>query len=346
MFKKMTQFEIFKAVGNRFINDWKIPVSIGSSADCSEEFFRGFLDMLKISGLIDRWNKLVDIINTKFDGNPVLLLDNFYACREKLIQTVKNSDDFQIFNTNNKLMEEFAANIMVKPTKTTAYTQDTHGKHYLSIDLKSANFTALHFVNPIILKNARSYKEFVAKVLDDEYFIDYFSESKYCRQVIFGQLNPSRQITVEKYIIKKLLNYIFETVNNTPGYSCLELINSDEIVFCFTEALSEDSMTEIRGKIISFCQEPEFSVLSPDCFKTEYFTIAPFDVCNAETNAKCFTFYVKESSGNQSLKCIPKQYYYLIDALFYGKPVMDWMKHVYLDNMSFELTSSLIIKRK
>lgn len=340
----MTQFEIFKSIGNRFINDWKIPVSIGSSNDCSEEFFGGFLDMLKISGLIDKWNQTVAVINTQFDGNPDLFLEKFYECREKLIQTVKTTNDFQEFNTSN-ISQKFVTNPIAKPNKTSSYTQDSEQKYYLSIDLKSANFTALHFVNPNILKNTRSYKEFVRYVLDNEFFIDYFSESKYCRQVIFGQLNPSRQITVEKYIITKLLNYIFKNISSIPCYYCLEQINSDEIVFCFTKPILEDSIIMIRERIINFCQEHEFKNLSPDCFKIEYFTITQYDVWNVETDTKCFTFYNKESSEKQSLKCIPKQYYYLINALFYGKPIQNWMKHVYLDNMAFELISSLIIKQ-
>ena len=42
-----------------------------------------------------------------------------------------------------------------------------------------------------------SYEDWVKKFTDLEYII----ESKYTRQVVFGKLNPSRQIKVENYMI-------------------------------------------------------------------------------------------------------------------------------------------------
>lgn len=342
----MTQFEIFKVVGNRFINDWKIPVSIGASKDCSEEFFGAFIEMLETIGQKDRWDQLIASIIQDYGNDPVTFLDDFYACREKLMETVKANPKFQAFNTS-KDMREYKLEPVVKPVRKELYGGDAGNKFYISVDLRSANFTALHFVDPEILGNAGSYKEFVKTVIPNEFMAEYFSESKYCRQVVFGQLNPSRQISVEKFIITNLLNNLYNVIEKFPGFITLEVLNSDEVIFSFSEKLPEDRLADIRAAIISMCQMPEFSRLTPDCFKVEYFTVVPFSVYNFENGSKCFSFFQRLNleTGENKLKCIDKRYYYLTDALFYGKEVKPWMKYAYMDNMVFALKSSIIIKR-
>ena len=58
----------------------------------------------------------------------------------------------------------------------------------------------IKYVDPEIVLNADTYQDFIKKFADS----DYIAESKYCRQVIWGKLNPKRHITVEKYMIDKV----------------------------------------------------------------------------------------------------------------------------------------------
>ena len=57
---------------------------------------------------------------------------------------------------------------------------------------------------------------------------DYIKGSKYLRQVIFGKMNPSRTITVEKYIMEKIMKFSDEVL--PIGFE-LYSQNSDELVY-------------------------------------------------------------------------------------------------------------------
>lgn len=67
--------------------------------------------------------------------------------------------------------------------------------------MKKANFTALRHYNKDIVGGKDTYEDFLGMFTDE----NYFKESKYIRQVIFGNVNPKRQITYEKFLMDKVL---------------------------------------------------------------------------------------------------------------------------------------------
>lgn len=131
---------------------------------------------------------------------------------------------------------------------TNIYNELNVGKCFLSIDLKKANFQALHNFNPEIVMGCDNYEDLMDYFGGD----DYFKHSKYTRQVIFGKLNPKRTIQYEKYLIKQLFqeskNEILKFLyDNTKLVS----VKTDELIFHITDEniISKINLTDLKKEI-------------------------------------------------------------------------------------------------
>lgn len=211
----------------RFVNDMKLPIIIFEEPD-----FEYFLDLYeKQFGSRTKWNKLVETINEKFNGNPNLFLEEYARVRNAMIDSIEKNEYYKEFiDSNNKLSQYDIPNL--KCPSSNIYKETNGGRDFLSIDLKKANFSALMYHDSRILGEGKpiSYDEWVSKFTD----LDYIKESKYTRQVVFGKVNPKRQIKIEKYMIYKvLLSYkeLFETLNIEAK---LVSFCTDEVVFDVT----------------------------------------------------------------------------------------------------------------
>lgn len=212
-------YNVYQDLKRRFISDLKLPIGI-----TEEPHFRYFLNLYEKEWKAEtKWNELIRLIDDKFNYNPQLFLEEYYKIRDNIITTIENSEAYKRFNECD--MNKYSIGKM-NVSSNNIYNNLNIGKRFLSIDLKKANFQALKFVDPNIVLGAETYEDFIGNFTD----LDYVKESKYTRQVIFGKLNPKRHITVEKYIMKSILDYIKE---NLPYFNDFTLVSfaNDEIVF-------------------------------------------------------------------------------------------------------------------
>lgn len=112
-----------------------------------------------------------------------------------------NDYDYEINFPNHKNNSEFDEN-----------------KIYTSMDIKSANWT----VFKTICNLNKSWEEFAQTLGVPEYLI----QSKQFRQIIFGNLNPKRQASIQKNIISNLYNEIKLDYPDVIFHQ----INTDEII--------------------------------------------------------------------------------------------------------------------
>lgn len=137
--------------------------------------------------------------------------------KEKAISYLKeNLVDFQTvdFNKYKITNQSFPSNNIYKETNI--------DKNFISIDMEEANFSCLKHFDKNIFPDVDNYKDFIKQFTDEEYFIN----SKYIRQVIFGNQNPKRQVTYQRYLMDNLLTKLLSIVNkaNIVNFS------NDEIV--------------------------------------------------------------------------------------------------------------------
>lgn len=195
----------------RFVKDYNLPINV-----FDEKLFNYYISLYDFFPR-EKWENLKALIDEKYNGNVELWLDHCASVRDKTINTVIESPEYKAFNNSDLSVYKLSKNI----GEHSYYTEATDGCRFISIDLKKANFQALKYVG--VLKEA-TYDEFIENMGGD----DYIKGSKYLRQVIFGKMNPSRTITVEKYIMEKIMKFSDEVL--PIGFE-LYSQNSDELVY-------------------------------------------------------------------------------------------------------------------
>lgn len=285
----MTEYRYNRAIAQRFVSEEKLPIPI-----LNDELFKYHLNLYeKKFHAYSKYMELLSVIDEKFNGNDSEFLDYFYKVREEFITKVKETEPYIRFNTTD--MSEFAVNQLKNVCYRELYNEECVGKDFISIDLRKANFQALKYFDHDNIYGD-TYEDLVGQFTD----LDYIKNSKYFRQVVFGQLNPSRQQTVEKFLTYKVLNYLMLYYGITADD--IVTIKSDEIVLFDKDA---------------FIPSAEFIKYSTGVVvKIERFTLYGYNFFSNNENRKRFTFYYKNPLD--VLNGIPLHYHAIAHKLFYG----------------------------
>ena len=292
---------------NRFINDYKLPIVMNK-----EKYFFYFLELYedKFKSLT-KWKMLWDTIDEKYNGDESKFLDNFYAVRENVITTVGNGEAYKKFNTID--MNIYKVIDRPKVTSNNIYNGENIGKCFLSIDLRKANFQAVKYANKEIVLNSDSYEDFIGHFTD----LQYIKESKYFRQGVFGQMNPARHITVEKYLI----NEVWKTYYNNFGADMnIVSMSNDEIVI--ESVISEmDGRGMLAGRLKEIGETIK-KVLGLEV-RCEYFKLGGYQIYCKESGSNRNTFYTKTNlvTDEIDLVCVPAPYYAITYKLFNSIPL-------------------------
>lgn len=225
-----------KQLRNRFVSDYNLPIQV-----VQNPYFNERLELLEEEyGAKTSYDNLWNVINERFNGNPIKFLEYYHTIRDKIITEVINSEAYKDFISNNA----FNKNLNLICGNRNLYTNEQDGCMFVTYDMKKANFQALKYANPAIVYDADSYEDFIGKFTD----LDYIKNSKYTRQVIFGKMNPKRTMNLEKWITNEFTKHLV----NTWKVDKLELfsLNADEIIFKFNGTEDEFEKLEIKETII------------------------------------------------------------------------------------------------
>lgn len=242
--------DITKGLKGHFCKIYGIPINL-----YEEPFFMDRINLLdKQYGTIKKYNKFLDSIS-KFETEQDYY-EYYNKIKDSAISDIKEDAVFQRFNTMD--MSEISSVIKKYslPSKP-IYKPSFSGKYFISIDMKQANFSALHYYDELIFRGKKTWEKYIREFTDDECII----ESKYIRQRIFGSCNPNRQITYEKYLMCKLLAYLLIGIpeNNIVFFSNDEIVidDSDNKFLPFVESCVEKYTlsTNIKMKIERFLLE-------------------------------------------------------------------------------------------
>lgn len=307
----MAQLFYNKDLANRFVKDYKLPIQL-----TDEKYFFYFLDLYEdIFSSKTKYEKLCKLIEERFDSSPVLFLNEYYNIRNEIILSTERNEAYLKFN--NMPMDRFSIpkrNI----TSNDVYNESNIGKWFVSFDLKKANFQALKYVDKQIVLNTNTYEEFIQKFTD----IYYVSESKYTRQVVFGKLNPKRQITVEKFIINEIYEHI---IKHYCDDTCVSF-SQDELVFKVDDSFNGDLaqiynlMNSLEMLVMGIKNKLGFDI------RCELFTL--YDVRLSCDKFKRSAYYLKDSyyfsddikvfSNKKTLTKVPMTYYAIVYKLLNG----------------------------
>ena len=248
----------------RFVKDQKIPINV-----LSEPYFSYFLKLYEphfgTQTAYKKFKRAVDMA-----GGEDKFLDAYYETRDRVIQAIKETDAYTNFMEAD--MKKYAVTGLdfKNVKKTDVYSSDNDGKYFVSVDICKANFQVMKLFDKSLVGNCDEYDDFIRQFTDS----DYIRESKYTRQVIFGNMNPKRQIHMEKYYMAQVLKFLLE--KSLIAQDSIRVLNNDEIVLEAIDIVSdgalcflEDAVRESLGidvKAASF----QLKDIGDGCFAKEY----------------------------------------------------------------------------
>jgi len=319
----------------RFASDYKIPID-----GCDEANFRHSLSLYEDTyGAQTKWCNLVCNINRLYEGQDFAekaskFLQEYYETRDRIIREVEQSDAYKEFN-NLKVLP-FQTNYVVKPVcgSKGIYNMQNVGKRFISIDMRNANFQTLCKCGVI---KQKTYRDFLAQFCSG-FMLDYISESKYSRQVIFGKLNPARTISVEKNLMKSLAEYI-ERMLCCPNDLKMAAFNSDEIVYYF------DGDDSLYGKILDICNDGMFETALD--LKVEWFVLQGYEFSavrfSDNSKHKLGEFYHKSIDREGIYKGMPLPFHKYLTRLMKHEEIDAYDKHIMQSGCEMELLDKLVV---
>ena len=221
-----------KELNKRFCDDRKLPLKI-YTGDI-------FINRLKLFGEYNKYISYCHEVQRLF-ANTQDYFEYYNKVKDNAINYIKESKAFQMLNSDN--MNEYSCKYNFQQSN--VYKASNVGKKFISIDMSKANFSSLVSYGKSkgveFFKNF-NYNEFMKQFTDVEHII----ESKYIRQVIFGNCNPKRQVTYEKYLMGLVLQELFtkSIITENMVYS----LCSDEIIIK-VDSLTSEEISRIADEI-------------------------------------------------------------------------------------------------
>ncbi|MCD8207102.1 MAG: hypothetical protein LUD72_04100 [Bacteroidales bacterium] len=319
--------EFNRDLANRFVSDYSLPFPI----TFKEEFFNYYLDLFASHyHARTKYSKLAEVVDEKFDGDASKFLAEYYRVREEMIQTTLSNPSYQEFN--NADLNKYAVKDRPQVTANNIYNGERIGGVYAIIDLRKANFQALKFVNPSIVNGAQTYEEFVGQFTD----LEYIKESKYTRQVVFGQLNPKRQITVERYLTNEVRKIVLDWAN-------LISMGNDELVYEVVDksVVNEENFSLLSDRIKNKCREK----LGVEVH-VEFFTLCGYQLCYRDSGHVSKTFFQKifMNSFEKELKSVPLPFFPIVWRLMRNEEPTEMDRHFNYEGMDAIINENFVVR--
>lgn len=288
-----------KQLRSKFVKDYQLPIQVVQSP-----YFEQHLKLLEDShGANTKYLILLETIRDKFDGNMQKFLEYRHSVEDQILSYILSSEAYKDFNSDkNGIVGETP--VVGSPE---LYTKEQCNHFFVSYDMVKANFQALRFANPAIVRDCETYEQFIEKFTD----IDYFKYAKQLRQSIFGKLNGKRTSALEKLISNKFAK---ELASRFEGKMKLYSIKTDEIILKFNGTEEEFNKLNVENE--------EFSGFK---FRVNKFKLLSQDFKHA-TSERLLTAYIKEDYLNghrRTLHCVPDTYYPQVYKLLNGMEIND-----------------------
>lgn len=295
-----TKLEV-KQLRSKFVRDFQLPIQVVQSP-----YFENTIRLLEDDcGAQTKYADLLALINNRFDGN----VGKFFEYRNKvandILSYINNSEAYKEFLADKTVLEDYKPIVASREL----YTQEQSGHCFISYDMIKANFQALRYANPAIVKDCKTYEEFVDNFTD----IDYFKHAKQLRQETFGKLNGKRLAAIEKFISNK-----FGKIMDDHLYLEPFSIKTDEVIFKFNGWPKKYDGQDIVKEFEKFpVRDEEFEGFK---FRVNKFRLHMRAFKRAFSDKRIFV-YEKEDFLNghrRTLHCVPAAYYPQVYKLLNG----------------------------
>ena len=230
----------------RFCKDCNIPIKI-----FQEPYFTDRLKLYNpFYNTLERWDRFVKWLNQYNCEQDYF--EEYNKVKDTAINFIKGSDAYNLFITYD--MNKFEIKNKGLPSNS-VFKPSNHGKTFISIDMRKANFSSLkHFGDTIgesMFDNCYSWEDFMYLFTLNEHIV----ESKYIRQVILGNCNPRRHITYEKYLMDQVVSLLAEKFNGITDIDKIVSFTNDEIIYEVNPTIYSSFAIEIVSYIKDFLSD-------------------------------------------------------------------------------------------
>jgi len=289
---------LLKQFRSKFVKDYQLPVQVVQSP-----YFESNLKLLEDDCKANtKYLDLLETVRDKFNGNMQKFLEYRHSVEDQILGYILNSEAYKAFNGDKSTIPSETP-IVGSPE---LYTKEQCGCFFVSYDMIKANFQALRYANPAIVKDCETYEQFIEKFTD----IEYFKHAKQLRQVLFGKLNGKRTSSIEKYI-SNLFAKEFSQRLGVYGFTPYS-IKTDEIIFKFNGSEKQFETMKVSNE--------EFKGFR---FRVNKFKLVSKDFKRGNSD-KNLTAYIKEdylNGGRRTLHCVPDTYYPQVYKLLNGMEI-------------------------
>lgn len=306
----------------RFCKDCDIPVNI-----FDEPYFSDRLKLFDfLYDSISKWDLFKSEL-TKYDS-AIDYFTDYSRIKDEAIEAVRNTEGFQLFSAYG--INDFSIKNKGFPSSR-IYTPENNGRIYLSIDMKKANFSAVHAYRNDIFGGSDTWEEFISRFTDNKHIIN----SKYIRQVIMGNLNPKRQTAYEKVLMDKLLTDILHAKVIDKKYVATFL--ADEIIFDVTDL---ENRHEVIADIYKISNQVSY-------MKTEVFSLHKIYGYGVDGYIKN-VFSMSDVGRSIKVKCVDRDMMAFVARYLLKESVTDFDKMFYYNGLlaKFEQVPEIVTDLK
>lgn len=290
---------LLKQFRSKFVKDYNLPLQVVQSP-----YFEANLKLLEDDCKANtKYLDLLETVRDKFNSNMQKFLEYRHSVEDQILGYILNSEAYKAFNGDKSTIPSETP-IVGSPE---LYTKEQCGCFFVSYDMIKANFQALRYADPAIVKDCDTYEQFIEKFTD----IEYFKHAKQLRQVLFGKLNGKRTSSIEKYISNLFAK---ELAKRYEGKMKLYSIKTDEIILKFLGTEEEFKKLAVNNE--------EFKGFR---FRVNKFKLVSKDFKRGNSD-KNLTAYIKEDYLNgckRTLHCVPDAYYPQVYKLLNGWELSD-----------------------
>lgn len=239
---------------------------------------------------------------------------------DNIIRNIKSQPQYKTL-----LDAKFSKNIsQSQEDKGNFYKMNNSGKWFISVDIKSANFTTLHMNYPGLFDGSSTWLEYLSKETTSEFII----ASKFIREVIFGKLGTSNRVSA---LCVAFISEIIDKIKGTVFYKYLDIANRshDEVIFSFKS--DDDSSEQIFDLLKNFLLESWPDKLHIKMFKLVNLSDKPYFVkeypdgtiefkkCPGKFIMQCIRFFQKEPCQELDLKFVDEGYVATYDRSIFNE---------------------------
>lgn len=158
---------------------------------------------------------------------------------EKILDNIKSNPDFDEF----KQVPKQKAKSDVKNDETPNISKKFYNiankdKYFVSLDIKSANFTMMKYHYPKLFGENKSWSTYISQFTSSE----FIRNCKYIRELIFGKLGTSNRVnTLCINFITKIEKEIREHFTTNHQFKAINMTH-DEVIYCLEHDTLEDKI--------------------------------------------------------------------------------------------------------